>query len=79
MIHLTFIRFILAYACQNDLELKQVDIKRAYLNGRLDDDDVYMHQPDGFILEGKENLVCKLNKSMYAKTIRQSLASHTTF
>ena len=62
---LTSIRFILAYACQNDLELKQVDIKGAYLNGRLDDDDVYMRQPDGFIVEGKEDLICKLNKSMY--------------
>ena len=40
-IHLTSIRFILAYACQNNLELKQVDIKGAYLNGRLDDDDIY--------------------------------------
>ena len=64
-IRLTSIRFILAYACQNDLELKQVDIKGAYLNGWLDDDDIYMHQPDGFIIEGKEDLICKLNKSMY--------------
>ena len=64
-IRLTSIRFILAYACQNDLELKQVDIKGAYLNGQLDDDDVYMRQPDEFIIEGKEDLVCKLNKSMY--------------
>ena len=65
MIHLTSIRFILAYTCQNDLELKQVDIKGAYLNGQLDDDNVYMRQPDGFIIEGKEDFVCKLNKSMY--------------
>ena len=42
-----------------------MDIKGAYLNGWLDDDDVYMHQPDGFIVEGKEDFVCKLNKSMY--------------
>ena len=64
-IRLTSIRFILAYACQNNLELKQVDIKGAYLNGRLDDDDVYMRQPDGFIVQGKEDFVCKLNKGMY--------------
>ena len=32
-IHLTSIRFILAYACQNDLELKQVDIKGPTLMG----------------------------------------------
>ena len=42
-----------------------MDIKGAYLNGRLDDDDVYMRQPNSFIVKGKEDLVCKLNKSMY--------------
>ena len=62
---LTSIRFILAYTCQNDLELKQVDIKGAYLNGWPDDDVVYTCQPDGFIIKGKEDFVCKLNKSMY--------------
>ena len=26
---------------------------------------IYMHQPEGFILEGQEHLVCKLNKGIY--------------
>ena len=41
-----------------------VDIKGTDLNGKLDDT-MYMHQPKGFIERGKENVVCKLNKSIY--------------
>ena len=47
-----------------DLKLQLVDVKGAYLNVKLDDT-VYMHQPEGFIKKGEENLVCKLNKSIY--------------
>ena len=28
-------------------------------------EEVYMKQPDGFVEQGKENLVCKLKKSIY--------------
>jgi hypothetical protein len=39
-------------------------VKGEYLNGQLKED-VYMRQPEGFIEKGKENFVCKLNKSIY--------------
>ena len=29
------------------------------------DEDIYMSQPEGFIVSGKEDMVCKLNKSIY--------------
>ena len=35
-----------------------------FLNGDLEDN-VYMDQPMGFLVEGKEHMVCKLNKSIY--------------
>jgi Reverse transcriptase (RNA-dependent DNA polymerase) len=63
-IRLTSIRFILALACKYDLKLRPVDVKGAYLNGKLDEP-VYMHQPEGFIEPGEEHLVCKLNKGIY--------------
>ncbi|RVW26509.1 Retrovirus-related Pol polyprotein from transposon TNT 1-94 [Vitis vinifera] len=47
-----------------DLELHQMDVKTAFLNGDLDED-VHMEQPIGFTEVGKEHLVCKLNKSIY--------------
>ena len=28
-------------------------------------DDIYMSQPEGYIQEGKEDVICKLNKSLY--------------
>ena len=54
----------MAIVAHFDLELHQMDVKTAFLNGDLDDD-MYMEQPIGFVEVGKENLVCKLNKSIY--------------
>ena len=41
-----------------------MDVKTAFLNGDLEED-IYMTQPEGFVVAGKENWVCKLNKSLY--------------
>ena len=41
-----------------------MDVKTVFLNGVMDED-VYMEQPTGFVEVGKENLICKLNKSIY--------------
>ena len=57
-------KVIMAIVAHFDLELHQMDVKIAFLNGDLDED-VYMEQPTGFTEVGKEHLVCKLNKSIY--------------
>ncbi|GKE73212.1 zinc finger, CCHC-type containing protein [Tanacetum coccineum] len=41
-----------------------MDVKKAFLNGDLDEE-VYMKQPEGFIMPGNEHKVCKLVKSLY--------------
>ena len=57
-------RIIMALTSYFDLELHQMDVKTAFLNGDLKEN-IYMVQPPGFIERGKENMVCKLNKSIY--------------
>ena len=58
------IRTIIALAAILNLKLRQLDITTAFLNGWLKED-IYMKQPKGFEIGGKENLVCKLKRSIY--------------
>ena len=55
---------LLALVVQYQLKLHQTDIKTAFLNEDLKED-VYMKQPEGYIENRKEYLVCKLKKSLY--------------
>ena len=58
------LRTVIALAVQNGLKLCQMDVTTAFLNGELKEE-VYMKQPEGYAIKGKENLVCKLKKSIY--------------
>ncbi|WJZ97445.1 hypothetical protein VitviT2T_016048 [Vitis vinifera] len=58
------IRMVLAIAALRNLEIHQMDVKTAFLNGDLDEE-IYMEQPEGFSAPGQENKVCKLVKSLY--------------
>jgi hypothetical protein len=60
----TTIRCILAIGAAMDLDIHQMDVKTAFLNGELEED-IYMDQPQGFVQDGKEDVVCKLKKSLY--------------
>lgn len=57
------IRFLMAFAVKNDLKIHQMDAVTAFLQGELNDEVIYMEQPQGF--KQNENLVCKLNKALY--------------
>src|SRR6516165_5133589 len=58
------IRIMLAIAAYHDYEIWQMDVKTAFLNGNLVED-VYMTQPEGFIVPENANKVCKLQRSIY--------------
>ncbi|RVX02908.1 Retrovirus-related Pol polyprotein from transposon TNT 1-94 [Vitis vinifera] len=45
------------------LHNKWLDVKTTFLHGDLEED-LYMIEPEGFIVQGQENLVCKLRKSL---------------
>ena len=62
------VRTLIAMSVQQGLQLHQVDVTTAFLNGKLEEE-VYMKQPEGFVVPGKEHLVCKLKKSIYGAGI----------
>lgn len=59
---LVSIRTILQCAIMYDFTIHQMDVKTAFLNAPIDYP-VYLKQPKGF--EEGEDLVCRLNKSLY--------------
>ncbi|KAL2231405.1 UNVERIFIED_CONTAM: Retrovirus-related Pol polyprotein from transposon TNT 1-94 [Sesamum indicum] len=60
----TTVRIILALTAYHDWELKQMDVKTAFLHGDLDEN-IYMYQPFGFSDTSKPDHVCLLKKSLY--------------
>ena len=58
------VRALLAYGQQRGMLIHQMDVVTAFLNGELEED-IYMEQSEGFVVEGQETLVCKLNNSLY--------------
>jgi hypothetical protein len=61
---LTTIRTLIVVAASYGLIIHQMDVKTAFLNEELDEE-IYMDQPEGFIVDGQENKVCRLIKSLY--------------
>ena len=66
----TSIRLLLGIVASMDLELHQMDVKTAFLNRELDEE-IYMEQLVGFIIQDQEHKVCRLFKSIYG--LKQSL------
>jgi transposase InsO family protein len=56
------IRVLLALAAKYDLEIHQMDVKSAFLNGELEEE-IYLHLPPGF--RDSSNLVWKLKRALY--------------
>ena len=62
VVKLTMIRSVLSVTTE-DLRLNQLDVKIVFLHGDLED--IFMMQPQGYVMPGKEHLVYKLKKSLY--------------
>lgn len=55
---------LFAIASIYKLVVHQMDVKTAFLNGDLEEE-IYMEQPEGYVVPGQEHKVCKLVKSLY--------------
>jgi hypothetical protein len=58
------VRLLLALAAQKSWCVHHMDVKSAFLNGDLKEE-VYVHQPPGFAIPGKEGTVLRLRKALY--------------
>ena len=64
------IRMIIAIAALRNLEIHQMDVKTAFLNGDLDEE-IYMEQPEGFSAPGQEK---KVYKFVWLETSTKAMA-----
>lgn len=64
VVRLSTLRIILSLVAVHDLDVIQLDVKTAFLYGRLEEE-VYMRQPEGYAVKGREDDVCRLIKSIY--------------
>eukprot|EP00253_Pinus_taeda_P033257 PITA_33257 len=58
------IRMFLSLSSFQKFKVYQMDVKFVFLNGGLEEE-VYIEQRDGFILENDSKLVCRLRKALY--------------
>jgi hypothetical protein len=58
------IRLVISLAAQHTWPIFQMDVKSAFLNGDLEEQ-VYVDQPSGYVKQGYEEQVYKLNKALY--------------
>ena len=61
---ITTIRVVLSLAGHFGWPIFQMDVKSAFLNGDLQEE-VYVEQPPGFVLSGKEDMIYRLHKALY--------------
>ena len=64
VVRFSSIRVLLSFALQQNMHVHQMDVVTAFLHGKLEEE-IYMTQPSGYSVKGKENLVCRLKKSLY--------------
>ncbi|GKD22444.1 retrovirus-related pol polyprotein from transposon RE1, partial [Tanacetum coccineum] len=58
------IKLLIAIAAQRNWKIHHLDVKSAFLNGDLEEE-IYVKQPEGFEVIGKEEKVYRLYKALY--------------
>jgi hypothetical protein len=61
VVKMTSIRIFLSLVAIEDLHLEQLDVKTYFVHGDFEEK-IYIQQPQGYDVKGKENSVCMLKK-----------------
>ncbi|GKC29775.1 retrovirus-related pol polyprotein from transposon TNT 1-94 [Tanacetum coccineum] len=61
---LEVVRIFMAYSAHKNFPIYQMDVKMAFLNGPLKEE-VFVHQPNGFVDPDFPNHVYRLKKALY--------------
>ena len=64
VVHFETVRLMLALSSLEDWYIEALDVKTAFLYGKLDEE-IYMHQPEGFKVKGQEHKVLRLLHAIY--------------
>ena len=60
----TYIQMIISPIESMGWRVYQMDVKTPFLNGEIEEE-VYIKQPDGFVIHEKESHVCRLKMALY--------------
>ncbi|GJW41867.1 zinc finger, CCHC-type containing protein [Tanacetum coccineum] len=71
---ITTIRLLLALTAIFNLVVHQIDVKTSFLNGDLDEE-VYMKQPEGFIMPGNEHKAFKKQTCITSSTMESEFVA----
>jgi len=58
------IRLVISITTEMGWKIHQMDVKTAFLHGVIKED-IYLMQPLGFEMHGRESHVCRLKKALY--------------
>jgi Reverse transcriptase (RNA-dependent DNA polymerase) len=66
IVKMSSIRVVLSFIARHGWPAHQMDVKSAYLNGKLEDsEDLYLRQPPSYAIPGSEYPVLRLKKAIY--------------
>jgi hypothetical protein len=60
----TLIKVVISIAAEMGWKIHQMDVKTAFLNGLIEEE-VFIEQPQGFEVHGRDSHVCRLKKALY--------------
>ena len=64
VVHFETIRLLIALAALKNLQIHHLDVKSTFLNEEISEV-IYVRQPEGFLVKGKEGHVLRLKKALY--------------